>query len=402
MTPPRPNAPLPLRRRPSGDRTPPRVRTALAALLALAPLSLATVAVAADPVPIEEDAIRAETVVSGLSRPWGLAFLPEGAMLVTERPGRLRLVEGGRLSDPLAGVPEVVAEGQGGLLDVALHPDFASNGRVYLSYSEGGDRGSGTAVGHGRLVREGGDARLDDFTVIFRQQPKVSSGRHYGSRLVFAPDGRLFVTLGERGLGEPAQTLSNHIGKIVRIGDDGALPADNPFANAASGAMPEVWSYGHRNPQGAALDSSGTLWVVEHGARGGDEINRPEAGANYGWPEISFGRHYSGEKIGVGTAAPGMEQPLHHWDPSIAPSGMTFYDGDLFAAWRGDILVGALKDQMVVRLDVENGTVVGEQRLFKGRFGRIRDVRTGPDGAIWLLTDARNGALIRLTPALED
>ncbi|SON57007.1 Soluble aldose sugar dehydrogenase YliI [Hartmannibacter diazotrophicus] len=364
--------------------------------LALALLSLPVAG--AQAAEISEADVEVERVAGNLDHPWGLAFLPDGAMLVTERSGQLRLIENGNVSSPLAGVPKVYARGQGGLLDVALHPKFAENQRVYLSFSEPGGGGAGTAVGYGRLVRSNGEPSLQDFKVIFRQSPKVTTGHHFGSRLVFAPDGLLFVTLGERGQGMPAQDLDNHLGKVVRITDEGGIPADNPCASAENGALPAIWTYGHRNPQGAAIDpATGELWIVEHGARGGDEINRTEAGANYGWPEVSYGRHYSGAKIGVGTSAPGIEQPVHYWDPSIAPSGMTFYDGDQFAAWQGDILVGALKYQMLVRLDVEDGRIVGEDRLFEGRFGRIRDVRTGPNGAVYLLTDNNPGELIRLT-----
>ena len=340
-----------------------------------------------------------EKLAGGLSHPWGLAFLPDGAMLVTERGGALRLVADGTVSPPLAGVPEVAARGQGGLLDVALDPAFATNGLVYLSYAEDGDGGTGTAVARGRLVRDGGTARLDDAAVIFRQQPKVSGNGHFGARLAFAPDGRLFVTLGERQKKDPAQDLAGHLGKVIRIEADGRVPPDNPFVGRA-GARPEIWSYGHRNIQGAAIDpTTGRLWTVEHGARGGDEINVPAAGRNYGWPVITYGVDYSGAKIGVGTAAPGMEQPLYYWDPSIAPSGLAFYEADAFPAWKGDLFVGALKGEMLVRLDRENGRIVGEERLLEGRIGRVRDVRAGPDGALYLLTDEADGGVWRLAPA---
>ncbi len=341
-----------------------------------------------------------ESVVEGLVHPWGMAFLPDGSVLVTERPGRLRLIVDGKLvSRPVSGVPKVAARGQGGLLDVALGPDFGRSNLVYLSYAEAGPGGAGTAVARGRLVRRGNSARLDDVTVIFRQLPKLDGGRHFGSRLVFAPDGHLFVTLGERGRRERAQNLATHMGKVVRIGRSGAVPPDNPFVGRA-GIRPEIWSYGHRNPQGATLDpETGVLWTVEHGAMGGDEINRPEAGRNYGWPIISYGRHYSGAKIGVGTSKSGMEQPLYYWDPSIAPSGLAFSTGGLFKKWKGDLFVGALAGRMLVRLDVENGRIVGEERMFEDTFGRIRDVREGPNGALWLLLDDPEGALLRVTPA---
>lgn len=357
------------------------------------------VAAAADNIETKAGPVTLEKVAAGLSHPWGLAFLPDGAMLVTERGGALRLVADGIVSPPIAGVPEVAARGQGGLLDVALDPAFATNGLVYLSYAEDGDGGTGTAVARGRLVRDGGTARLDDVAVIFRQQPKVSGSGHFGARLAFAEDGRLFVTLGERQKKDPAQDLSGHLGKVVRIEADGRVPPDNPFVGRA-GARPEIWSYGHRNIQGAAIDpATGRLWTVEHGARGGDEINVPAAGRNYGWPVISYGVDYSGAKIGVGTSAPGMEQPLYHWDPSIAPSGLAFYGADTFPAWKGDLFVGALKDEMLVRLDRENGRIVGEERLIEGRIGRIRDVRVGPDGALYLLNDEDDGGVWRLFPA---
>lgn len=332
-----------------------------------------------------------------LENPWGLAFLPRGRLLVTERPGRLRIVEAdGRLSKPLANVPDVAHRGQGGLLDVALDPGFAANRTIYLSYAEPGEGGAGTAVARAVL----GETGLSDVVVIFRQQPKVGAGNHYGSRLAFAADGTLFVTMGDRfAYRDQAQNLGNHLGKIIRINRDGSTPADNPFVGRAD-ARPEIWSYGHRNVQGAALEpTTGRLWTAEHGARGGDEINRPEAGKNYGWPVITYGVDYSGARIGEGTAKPGMEQPVHYWDPSIAPSGMTFYTGDAFADWRGDLFVGSLKFGCLVRLDFEGGRIVGEERLIEDLDQRVRDVRQGPDGNLYLLTDEDDGAVLRLAPA---
>ena len=332
-----------------------------------------------------------------LEHPWGLAFLPDGRLLVTERPGRLRIVEAdGRLSKPLANLPEVAHRGQGGLLDVALDPDFASNRTIYLSYAEPGEGGAGTAVARAVL----GDTGLSDVAVIFRQQPKVGAGNHYGSRLVFAADGTLFVTMGDRfAYRDQAQNLANHLGKIIRINRDGSTPSDNPSVGRA-GARPEIWSYGHRNVQGAALEpATGRLWTAEHGARGGDEINRPEAGKNYGWPVITYGVDYSGARIGEGTAKPGMEQPVHYWDPSIAPSGMAFYTGSAFPDWRGDLFVGSLKFGYLVRLDMEDGKIVGEERLIEDLDQRVRDVRQGPDGNLYLLTDEDDGAILRLAPA---
>jgi aldose sugar dehydrogenase len=339
---------------------------------------------------------RVTDVARGLVHPWGLAFLPDGRMLVTERPGRLRLVApDGRLSEPLAGVPEVAAGGQGGLLDVVLSPGFASDRLVYLSYAEPGDGGAGTAVARGRLGARG----LESVQVVWRQQPKVSGTFHWGSRLVFRPDGTLFVTLGDRlSHREAAQDLSVTLGKVVRINADGSVPADNPFV-ARDGARKEIWSYGHRNVQAAALDAQGRLWTVEHGARGGDELNQPQSGRNYGWPIITYGVDYSGARIGVGTARPGMEQPLYYWDPVIAPSGAVFYRGDKFADWRGDLLVGSLQPGRLVRLRLADGRVALEERYTLEAGTRIRDVRQGPDGLIYLLTDSPQGRIVRLTPA---
>jgi glucose/arabinose dehydrogenase len=310
----------------------------------------------------------------------------------------VRIIErDGRLSAPLADVPRVQARGQGGLLDVALDPRFADNRLVYLSYAEPGEGGTaGTAVARGRL----GDGRLEDVQVIYQQQPKVRGANHFGSRLVFARDGTLFVTQGERfDYADQAQDLSSGIGKLVRINPDGSVPRDNPFVGR-KGVRPEIWSYGHRNIQSAALHpQTGQLWTVEHGARGGDELNRPEAGKNYGWPVISYGVHYSGAKIGEGTAKPGMEQPVYYWDPVIAPSGMAFYTGEAFPDWRGSILIGSLRPGLLVRLTLEGGRVGREERYLADLDERIRDVRQGPDGLLYLLTDSRDGRLLRVLPA---
>lgn len=357
---------------------------------------LLTTAPGAQPLDTEQARVRVVTVAKGLEHPWAVAFLPDGRLLVTERPGRLRLVaQDGRLSEPLRGVPEVYASGQGGLLDVALDPRFEENRLVYLASAEAGPGGAGTAVARGRL----GDAGLADVQVIFRQQPKVSGGNHFGSRLVFSRDGTLFVTLGERFRFDPAQDLDSHLGKIVRINPDGSVPRDNPFVGRA-GVKPEIWSLGHRNVQAAALHpKTGALWIVEHGARGGDEINLPEPGKNYGWPVIGYGVHYLGGKIGEGTAKPGMEQPTYYWDPSIAPSGMAFYTGDRFPAWRGNLLVGALAGRLVSRLELDGRRVVREERMLRKLGERIRDVRQGPDGFLYLLTDSASGRILRLEPA---
>ena len=347
----------------------------------------------------EEHAFRVVTVADGLDHPWGLAFLPDGRMLVSERPGRLRTVTAGRLDpEPIAGVPRVRASGQGGLLDVALHPDFRENGWVYVSYAAGKRRSSGTEVARGRL--RGG--RLEDVEVLFRALPKSGGGRHFGSRLRFAPDGHLFISLGDRGNRHRAQDLADHAGSIIRLRDDGSVPPDNPFVGV-EGARPEVYTLGNRNVQGLTFHpGSGALFAHEHGPRGGDELNVVQAGANYGWPVISYGREYqTGTPVGEGTRREGMVQPVHQWTPSIAPSGLTVYDGDRFPGWRGNLFVGALKFRLLARLVLDGKRVVHEEHLLEHRYGRIRDVRTGPDGLIYLLTDAPapSGALLRLEPA---
>ncbi|HEX6091023.1 MAG TPA: PQQ-dependent sugar dehydrogenase [Gemmatimonadales bacterium] len=344
-----------------------------------------------------EGVIRSEVVAEGLEHPWALEFLPDGRMLVTERPGRLRIVTSdGRISPPLTGVPEVAARSQGGLLDVALDPKFAENRLVYLSYSEPGDGGeAGTSVARGRLGANG----LEGVQVIYRQVPKVRSGGHFGSRLVFHPDGTLFVTQGDRqNQRGRVQDLANGIGKIMRIHPDGSVPRDNPFAGRA-GALPEIWSYGHRNAQAATLDDDGNLWTVEHGARGGDELNQPGKGRNYGWPVITYGVDYSGMRIGEGNAKEGMEQPVYYWDPVIAPSGMTFYTGDAFPGWKGNLLIGSLGTGSLVRLVLDGGRVTTEERYRVDGGARVRDVRQGPDGFVYVVTDADNGKVVRIVPA---
>jgi glucose/arabinose dehydrogenase len=349
------------------------------------------------PAPIS-GAVRAETYAEGLEHPWALAFLPDGRLLVTERPGRLRIVDtGGRVSEPLTGVPTVLAQGQGGLLDVAIDPRFAENRLVYLSFSEPGAGGSAsTAVARGRLGRAG----LEDVRVIYRQQPKVQSRGHYGSRLVFGRDGTLFVTQGDRMNQRPlVQDLSTGIGKVMRIDTEGRAPRDNPFVGR-SGALPEIWSYGHRNVQAAALDpATGRLWTVEHGAKGGDELNQPQAGRNYGWPVITYGVDYSGERIGEGTAKQGMEQPVYYWDPVIAPSGMTFYTGDAYPGWKGSVLIGSMQPGALVRLTLRDGAVTKEERHLADLNERIRDVQQGPDGLLYVVTDSPNGRVLRVRPA---
>jgi aldose sugar dehydrogenase len=378
-----------------------RTPTLLAALASLLVLStpLAAQLTKAPPVKTKQP-IKVETFAKGLVHPWGLAFLPDGRLLVTERPGRLRIVgKDGKLSAPLQGVPKVYASGQGGLLDVQLGPDFVTSGAVYLSYADPRDGSrNGTSVARGKLLAEGDGGRLEDVKVIFRQEPSYSSGQHFGSRLVFTRDGSLFVTLGDRySARDEAQNPANHLGKLVRITPDGSPYAGNP---KKPGWRPEIWSIGHRNVQGAVLNpATGKLWAIEHGARGGDEINIPEAGKNYGWPVISYGRNYDFTKIGIGTHKEGMAQPLYYWDPSIAPSGAAFYTGDRFPEWKGNLFVGALAGRALHRLVLDGEKIVGEEKLLADLGERIRDVRIGPDGALWLLTDNPQGRVLRLVPA---
>jgi glucose/arabinose dehydrogenase len=339
---------------------------------------------------------RTTTITDGLDHPWSMAFLPDGRILVTERPGRLRIINDGKLEpEPVSGLPPIAAHGQGGLLDVVLHPDFEENGFVYLSYAAGKHGRIGTEVGRGRLSGN----RITDWQTLFRLDPKSLGGRHFGSRLVFDRNNHLFITLGDRGDRDRAQDLRDHAGSIIRLNDDGTIPDDNPFIDTP-GARPEIYSYGHRNGQGAALHPSGTLWMHEHGPQGGDEINIIASGRNYGWPVITYGKEYvTGSDIGEGTHRPDMQQPIHYWVPSIAPSGMAFYDGDKFPAWRGNLFVGALKFRLLARLTLDGNKVIDEERLLEDVLGRIRDVRTGPDGYIYLLTDDDNGKLARLEPA---
>jgi glucose/arabinose dehydrogenase len=345
----------------------------------------------------DDHSFRVVKVVERLEHPWGLAFLPDGRMLVTERPGRLRIIDKhGKLEpQPVSGLPAIAAHGQGGLLDVALHPRYVENALIYISYSARGDGGYGTEVARGRLA----GSRLQDIQVIYQQQPRSGAGQHFGSRLVFDRAGHLYITQGDRGEQRRAQRPDDHAGSVVRLHDDGRVPADNPFVGK-SGWKPEKYTLGNRNMQGAALHpATGVLWTHEHGPQGGDELNIIRAGANYGWPVITYGVNYGiGTKIGEGTHKAGMEQPVHYWVPSIAPSGMAFYTGDRFPKWRGDLFVGALRDQMLLRLKLEGEKVVKEERMLKNVLGRIRDVRTGPDGFLYLLTDEPNGVLARLEP----
>lgn len=363
----------------------------LAGLLALA---------AAPSVAQSQPSPKAQTVASGLQHPWAVAFLPDGGFLVTERPGRLRVVNAdGQVQPAVQGLPEVAAGGQGGLLDVITDSAFASNRTIYFCFSEPGKgTTNSTALARARLSQDA--RRLEDVKVIFSQQPKFSSTAHFGCRIVERPDGTLFLTLGDRfSRRDDAQTLDNHHGKVVRVAKDGAVPKDNPFVGKA-GALPEIWSYGHRNSQGATLAPDGSLWTHEHGARGGDEINRPQAGKNYGWPQVSFGVNYDGSKIGSGdSAAPGLEPPLHHWTPSIAPSGMAFLTSDRYGAgWKGNLFVGSLKFEYLDRIELKDGKVMAEHKLLEDVGQRIRDVRQGPDGLLYVVTDSPSGKLLRLLP----
>ena len=347
-------------------------------------LTMAAMSLAAQTVKIEQ-------MVSGLDEPWAIAFLPGGALLITERDGQLIHIDGADRKS-VSGLPKVFADGQGGLLDVIAARDFATTRQIFFTYSEPVRGGGRTALASAILAPDG--ASITDLQTLFGQEGPRRGGRHFGSRVVEALDGTLFLTVGDRGARDQAQSMDVHSGKVIRINRDGSIPSDNPFLN---GDTPEIWSLGHRNPQGAALDAQGRLWTAEHGARGGDEVNQPQAGRNYGWPVISYGRHYSGGKIGEGTTKSGMEQPAHYWDPSIAPSGMMIYSGKMFPNWAGDAFVGSLKFDMISRLEVSGSTAREVERLFQDRFSRIRDVREAPDGAIWFLS-VGEGAAYRVTP----
>lgn len=341
---------------------------------------------------------RVVTVAEGLNHPWGLAFLPDQTMLVTERSGQLRRVDDkGAVSEPLAGLPKIAVNGQGGLMDIALHPQFKENSLIYFSFAAEVDGRSGTQVARARFL----DGGLDGLEVIFDAQPKFKGGRHFGSRLLFDNDGYLFITLGDRGHRPNGQDLSTHPGSIIRINDDGSVPDDNPFVDR-QGARPEIWSYGHRNPQGMAIDrASGRIWANEHGPRGGDELNLIVAGANYGWADISYGAEYSSDNaVGEATERDDTVQPLWYWVPSIAPSGLAWVDSDndLYGGWQGSLLVGALKFQLVAQLALEGDTVTEEFRFLESEVGRIRDIRVGPDGLVYLLSDSNRGGIFRLEP----
>ncbi|KQR56311.1 PQQ-dependent sugar dehydrogenase [Brevundimonas sp. Leaf168] len=347
-----------------------------------------------------EQAMTHTVVASGLVHPWGLAALPDGRWLVTEKPGRLRIISAqGQISEPVAGLPAVDARGQGGLLDVVVGPSFAQDRMIYWSYAEPREGGNATSVARGRLSDDG--SRVENVQVIFRALPVYDGDKHFGSSLAFALDGKLFITLGERSdkpMRPQAQDLGSHMGKTIRINADGTVPQDNPFVGRA-GALPEIWSRGHRNVQGVAVQpGTGAIWTIEHGTRGGDEVNLDKAGANYGWPDAAYGVEYAGGQINSGaTQKDGTEQPVYYWDPVIAPGGATFYQGAMFTGWDGNLLVAGLKEKHIARLVIQNDRVVGEERLLTDLGERIRDVAVGADGSVWAITDEQNGKLVRLS-----
>ena len=352
------------------------------------------------PMPAKATEVEVATAVKGLASPWALEFLPDGRMIVTEKAGKIRLIaKDGTVGAPVTGVPKVDARGQGGLLDVALSPGFASDRTIYFSYAEPREKGNGTTLAKAKLVESGGSAKLEDLKVIFRQTPSYDGDKHFGSRILFAPDGKLFLTVGERSdkaVRGQAQDLSSGLGKLFRLEPDGSAPKDNPFSGSDK-AQPEIWSYGHRNVQGIALDGQGRVWTIEHGPRGGDELNRPRPGVNYGWPLVTYGIEYSGEKIGDGaTQAGGTSQPAYYWYPVIGPSSLTLYNADLFPAWKGNFLAGGLVSLGLVSLKLDGDKVVSEERIPLQE--RIRDVKVGPDGAVYALTDGPDGKILKLTP----
>ena len=356
---------------------------------------------AADIHSTEKGKVRVVKIAGGFDTPWAMAMLPDGKLLVTERDGKLILVdpENPSLKQEVSGLPRIKPIGQGGLLDVVLDPGFSENKTLYFTFSDPDFWGStGTAIASAKL-KTGTNARLTDLKILYSLENKDGSRFHFGSRIVPDGKGNLYFTIGDRGTPQRSQDPFDGAGSVLRIRTDGSVPPDNPFADGKNG-LPQIWSIGHRNPQGATLnDDTGEIWTLAHGAKGGDEINIPEAGKNYGWPVISYGKHYSGKKIGVGTSAPGMEQPVYYWDPSIAPSGFDFYQGDLLPQWKGNLFAGALKFELLVRLEVDGNKIVHEERLFEEQYGRIRDVRAFPDGALWFMTDDSDGAIYRITSA---
>ncbi|QFY60757.1 PQQ-dependent sugar dehydrogenase [Rhizobium grahamii] len=359
---------------------------------------LSSSALAADTVETKKVAVQVETIATGLEHPWAVAVLPDGAYLVTERPGRMRIVRDGKASDPISGVPKVHDAGQGGLFDVELAPDFNVSRTLYFTAATTGKGGSGTEAFRAKLSTDG--TKLEDVTSIFRMNRYTSGNIQYGSRIAIAPDGSLFVSIGDRGDRDRSQDWKDDAGAIIHINADGTIPADNPFKDGSK-ALPEIWSKGHRNPQGITFDGAdGKLYTVEHGARGGDEINLIEPGKNYGWPIITYGRDYSGAEIGEGTSKQGLEQPLYYWDPSIAPGAVAIYRGKMFPEWEGDFLVAALKFQLLSRMQRDTeGAFVAEERMFDGAYGRMRDVVVAPDGALLIVTDEDDGTLLRVSRA---
>ncbi len=360
-------------------------------------ISVATSALAEEPREIRAGDVTIEvaSIAKGLENPWSVEVMPDGAFIVTERPGRMRIIRDGEVGRPLGGLPRIAAVGQGGLLDLALSPDFAESRRLFFTAAAPGPGGQGTAVFSARLSAN--ERRLEDVRRIFLMNKLTGAGQHFGSRIAVAADGSLFFGIGDRGEPDRAQDQADHAGKIIRINADGTPSSANPSGQL----LPEVWSSGHRNPQGIVIDpADNRLYTVEHGARGGDEINAPEAGNNYGWPVISYGKHYSGAEIGIGQTADGYEQPLHYWDPSIAPGALAIYRGAMFPEWEGDFLVAALKYQLIARIERnDDGSIGKEERILQGDYGRIRDVKVAPDGSILLVTDEEDGQLLRLTRA---
>ncbi len=380
------------RRRP-GNRKRLTTGTSLALLLLIAP------AMAADRFTSKKAELDVTAVATGLEHPWSVEVLPDGAYIVTERPGRLRIVRDMKLGEPITGLPELFVGGQGGLLDVALSPDFSKSRKLYFTASIPGDGGQGTALFAARLSDD--ETKLEDVERLFAMNRFTDTTQHFGSRIAIARDGSLFFGIGERGEMDRAQVPQDHAGSILHVGPDGKPAAGNPFADGAKG-LPEIWSIGHRNPQGIVIDpADGTLFTVEHGARGGDEINTPKAGSNYGWPVVSYGKHYSGAEIGIGQSAEGYELPVHYWDPSIAPGAIDVYRGAMFPEWDGDFLVAALKYELLARIERdESGAIVGEERLLAGEYGRLRDVKVARDGSVLLLTDEEDGQLLRISRAV--
>lgn len=370
----------------------------LATLLAATFATFSAEATAADTVQTKKVAVQVETIAYGLEHPWAVAVLPDGSYLVTEKPGRMRIIRDGKLSPPLSGVPKISAKSQGGLLDVELSPDFATSRLLYFTAATPGDGGSGTEAFRATLSPDG--TALEGVTSIFKMRQFTSGNIQYGSRIAIVRDGSLFISIGDRGDRDRSQDWKDDAGAIVHINSDGSIPADNPFKDGVK-ALPEIWSKGHRNPQGITFDAAdGKLYTVEHGARGGDEINGIEPGKNYGWPIITYGRDYSGAEIGEGTAKPGLEQPLYYWDPSIAPGAVAVYRGTMFPEWDGDFLVAALKFQLLSRMQRDDtGAFVAEERIFDGVYGRMRDIVVAPDGALLIVTDEDNGALLRVSRA---